>query len=81
MLRSFPHPFFSLTSFFCCAFLCFPLRQGAARASACETSRPRGHARRDGDDPHRHAGGGSDRPGAVEAETPSVLQREAFIYT
>lgn len=60
--------------------ICFPpfflWVQGAAWASAREAQGPRGHARRDGDDPHRHAGGGSDRPGAVEAAAPPVLQCE-----
>ncbi|KAF6720757.1 RING finger protein 175, partial [Oryzias melastigma] len=32
--------------------------EAAARAPAPEAPRPRGHARRDGADPHRHAGGG-----------------------
>lgn len=51
-------------------------RQGAARAAPREAPGSRGHARRDGAHPGRHAAGGADRPGAVEAEAPPLLQRE-----
>lgn len=53
-----------------------PPCQGAARAAPCEAPGSRGHARGDGAHPGRHAGGGSDRAGAVEAAAPSVLQCE-----
>ncbi len=54
----------------------FPSWQGAAWASAREAQGSRGHACGDGADPHRHAGGGSDSPGAVEAAAPPLVQCE-----
>ncbi|MEE6473366.1 hypothetical protein FKM82_009981 [Ascaphus truei] len=47
---------------------------GGTCPDARQAPRPRGHARRDGAHPHRHAGGGAAAAGAVEAETPALLQ-------
>lgn len=53
--------------------------QSAAWAAAREAPGSWGHARRDGAHPHRHAGGGPDPAGPVEAETQPLLQRESLI--
>lgn len=50
--------------------------QSSARAAPREAPGSRGHARRDGAHLGRHAARGADRPGAVEAEAPPLLQCE-----
>lgn len=48
--------------------------QGGTCKNACQTQRPRGHARRDGAHPHSHPGRRPASPCAMETETSKVIQ-------
>lgn len=69
------------THFVSCAQPAVSCRQGATRAAPCEAQGSRGHARRDGAHPGGHAARGADRPGAVEAAAPPLLQCELLART
>lgn len=51
--------------------------QNGACKNARQTQGPRGHARRDGTDPHCHPGRRPAHPRSVETKTSKVLQRKA----